>query len=150
MQEGIGTIITAIDRSRKIFRRLESYIIYRLASSYLILVVFFVLIIVWDFEMQTWALVLISMFNDLAVMLTAFDKVVSMLLRHSRTKCSLGCAAIHWDISQEAMLSCYACRCKCWAAQPGQSQLCWLSCNCCTAHMHMQLLHSSYAQDTQN
>ena len=37
-QEGIGTIITAIVRSRKIFRRLETYIIYRMASSILILV----------------------------------------------------------------------------------------------------------------
>ena len=76
-QEGISTIITAIEGSRKIFRRLESYIIYRLASSYLILAFFFLAIIIWDFEMQTWALVLISMFNDLAVMLTAFDKVRS-------------------------------------------------------------------------
>ena len=75
LQEGISTIITAIERSRQIFRRLESYIIYRLASSYLILAFFFLAIVIWDFEMQTWALVLISMFNDLAVMLTAFDKV---------------------------------------------------------------------------
>lgn len=41
----------------------------------MILGFFFLAIIIWDFEMQTWALVLISMFNDLAVMLTAFDKV---------------------------------------------------------------------------
>lgn len=38
MQEGIGTIITAIIRSRKIFRRLETYIIYRMTSSLVILV----------------------------------------------------------------------------------------------------------------
>ncbi|KAK9806555.1 hypothetical protein WJX73_000387 [Symbiochloris irregularis] len=76
-EEGISTIVTAIDCSRKIFRRLETYIIYRLASSYLILAFFFLAIIIWDFEMQTWALVIISIFNDLAVMLTAFDKANS-------------------------------------------------------------------------
>ncbi len=32
MQEGISTIITAINRSRKIFRRIEAYIIYRKLS----------------------------------------------------------------------------------------------------------------------
>lgn len=33
MQEGISTIITAINRSRKIFRRIEAYIIYRKTFS---------------------------------------------------------------------------------------------------------------------
>lgn len=41
MQEGISTIITAICRSRMIFRRLETYILYRIASSLLILGFFF-------------------------------------------------------------------------------------------------------------
>jgi hypothetical protein len=38
LQEGIGTIITAIIRSRKIFRRLETYVIYRMTGSIVILV----------------------------------------------------------------------------------------------------------------
>jgi H+-transporting ATPase len=37
-EEGIGTIVTALIRSRKIFRRLETYIVYRMASSIAILV----------------------------------------------------------------------------------------------------------------
>mmetsp|Transcript_8326 Transcript_8326/g.24910 ORF Transcript_8326/g.24910 Transcript_8326/m.24910 type:complete len:686 (+) Transcript_8326:251-2308(+) len=40
-EEGISTIITAICRSRMIFRRLETYILYRIASSLLILGFFF-------------------------------------------------------------------------------------------------------------
>jgi H+-transporting ATPase len=75
LQEGISTIITAIRRSRMIFRRLETYIIYRMASSILILGFFFFAIITMTFEMPTWVLVLISLFNDLSVMATSFDKV---------------------------------------------------------------------------
>jgi hypothetical protein len=75
VQEGISTIITAIRRSRMIFRRLETYIIYRMASSILILGFFFFAIIIMTFEMPTWVLVLINLFNDLSVMATSFDKV---------------------------------------------------------------------------
>ena len=75
LQEGISTIITAIRRSRMIFRRLETYIIYRMASSILILGFFFFAIITMTFEMPTWVLVLINLFNDLSVMATSFDKV---------------------------------------------------------------------------
>lgn len=60
-QEGIGTIITAISRSRMIFRRLETYIIYRIASSLLILGFFFFAIVVLKFEFPTWVLVRGSM-----------------------------------------------------------------------------------------
>ena len=38
---GLSTIVTALHRSRKIFRRIEAYIQYRLASSCLILGFFF-------------------------------------------------------------------------------------------------------------
>ena len=37
LQEGISTIITAIKRSHMIFRRLETYLTYRIASSLIIL-----------------------------------------------------------------------------------------------------------------
>ena len=74
-QDGISTIITAIVNSRKIFRRLETYIIYRVASSLLILVFFFFAIICLELEMPTWVLVLISITNDLSVMATALDRV---------------------------------------------------------------------------
>ncbi|KAK9819692.1 hypothetical protein WJX72_001191 [[Myrmecia] bisecta] len=76
-QEGISTIITAISRSRGIFRRLQTYIIYRVASSMLILSFFFVAILAFDFEIPTWVLVLISLCNDLSVMAISFDKVYS-------------------------------------------------------------------------
>ena len=62
-------------RSRKIFRRLEMYIIYRMASSVLILGFFFFAILIFDFEIPTWILVLISMLNDASVIATSYDAV---------------------------------------------------------------------------
>jgi H+-transporting ATPase len=50
-QEGISTIITAICRSRMIFRRLETYILYRITSSLTILGFFFFAIIILKFGM---------------------------------------------------------------------------------------------------
>lgn len=75
VQEGISTIITAIQNSHKIFRRLETYIIYRIASSLLILGYFFFAILIFDFEMPTWVLVLINLLNDVSAMATSLDKV---------------------------------------------------------------------------
>ena len=77
-QDGISTIIVAIVRSRKIFRRLESYIIYRIASSLLILGFFFLAILIYNFEIPTWAIVVISICNDLSVMATSVDKVCAL------------------------------------------------------------------------
>lgn len=64
LQEGIGTIITAISRSRMIFRRLETYIVYRIASSLLILGFFFFAIVILEFEIPTWVLVSAVLVQD--------------------------------------------------------------------------------------
>ncbi|GAQ86610.1 h+ ATPase [Klebsormidium nitens] len=92
-EEGISTIITAIRRSRMIFRRLETYIIYRMASSILILGFFFFAVVIMTFEMPTWTLVLISLFNDLSVMATSLDKV------HSSDK------PMVWNMSKDLLVA---------------------------------------------
>ncbi len=74
-QEGLGPIITAIQASRTIFARLQSYLIYRIASSLLILGFFFFGIIILGLEMPTWAIIVINITNDASVMATSFDKV---------------------------------------------------------------------------
>jgi len=74
-EEGIGTIITAISRSRMIFRRLETYILYRVCSSLLILGFFFFAIVTMSFEIPTWVLVVVSITNDVTAMFVSFDKV---------------------------------------------------------------------------
>jgi len=74
---GLSTIITAIDRARKIFRRLNAYVMYRIASSVLILGFFFLSIIALRFEFPTWVLILLSVVNDFTAMSTSKDKVRS-------------------------------------------------------------------------
>ncbi|EIE22120.1 P-type ATPase [Coccomyxa subellipsoidea C-169] len=88
-EEGLGPIITAIQASRTIFARLQSYLIYRIASSLLILGFFFFGIIILGFEMPTWAIIVINITNDASVMATSFDKVHSsdMPLTWNMTKC---------------------------------------------------------------
>lgn len=75
LQEGLSAIITAIISSRVIFARLQSYIIYRIASSLLILGFFFFGIIILGVEMPTWAIIVINITNDVSVMATSFDRV---------------------------------------------------------------------------
>jgi hypothetical protein len=60
-----------------IFGRLQSYIIYRITSSLLILGFFFFAIILLGLEMPTWAIIIINITNDASVMATSFDKVRS-------------------------------------------------------------------------
>lgn len=76
-EEGISTIITAICRSRMIFRRLETYILYRITSSLTILGFFFFAIIILKFEIPTWVLVVVSITNDVSACFVSFDKVLT-------------------------------------------------------------------------
>ena len=80
-QEGLSAIITAIRTSRVIFARLQSYIIYRIASSLLILGFFFFSVILLGLEMPTWAIIVINITNDASVMATSFDLVSPKLAR---------------------------------------------------------------------
>jgi len=70
---GLSTIITAINRSRKIFSRLNGYVLYRMASSVLILGFFFLSIIALKFDFPTWILILLSLVNDFTAMATSKD-----------------------------------------------------------------------------
>lgn len=74
-EEGLSTIIVAINKARVIFRRLESYIIYRLASSCLILGFFTLMVTSTSFEFPTWVLILLSIVNDFTVMATSKDNM---------------------------------------------------------------------------
>ena len=70
---GLSTIITAINRSRKIFNRLNGYVLYRMASSVLILGFFFLSIVALKFDFPTWVLILLSLVNDFTAMATSKD-----------------------------------------------------------------------------
>ena len=98
-QEGLSAIITAIRTSRVIFARLQSYIIYRIASSLLILGFFFFSAILLGLEMPTWAIIVINITNDASVMATSLDLVsptrpMSAALRASVAE--LPCLGLPW------------------------------------------------------
>ena len=69
-QPGLSTIVDAIKQSRIIFKRLEAYVVYRLASSFFILGFFFFSIVALEFDFPTWVLIFCSIINDLTVMAT--------------------------------------------------------------------------------
>mmetsp|Transcript_11406 Transcript_11406/g.33094 ORF Transcript_11406/g.33094 Transcript_11406/m.33094 type:complete len:574 (+) Transcript_11406:1019-2740(+) len=72
---GLSTIIHALVLSRQIFRRVEAYIIYRIEASIMILLFFFFSIVVLEFDVPTWILILLSIINDFTLMSTSRDRV---------------------------------------------------------------------------
>ena len=92
-REGLSTIVSAINRSRQIFRRLEAYITYRLASSFLILGFFTLSIVACRFDFPTWTLILLSIVNDFTVMATSKDNV------RSSPK------PLYWDVPKLALVA---------------------------------------------
>ena len=65
---GLSVIITAIERSRKIFQRLQNYLIYRVFMSVYLLTFFFVAIAWADLDFPTLLIILMCLILDLSTM----------------------------------------------------------------------------------
>lgn len=76
LSPGLSAIITAIQRSRKIFQRLQNYLIYRVFMSVFLLTFFFVAIVWVGLDFPTLLIVLMCLILDLATMSLAYDKVI--------------------------------------------------------------------------
>eukprot|EP00920_Eleutheroschizon_duboscqi_P025252 GHVT01062304.1.p1 GENE.GHVT01062304.1~~GHVT01062304.1.p1 ORF type:complete len:927 (+),score=112.78 GHVT01062304.1:1131-3911(+) len=76
LKPGLSTIVNALRISRTIFCRLQNYIMYRMASSTLICLFYFLSLLVTGTNMPTWTLILLSIINDFTIMSTAKDNVV--------------------------------------------------------------------------
>jgi H+-transporting ATPase len=73
---GLSTIINAIKESRKIFQRMKSYSIYRIAETVRVLFFIATSIIVFNFYPVTAIMiVLLAIFNDAPIMAIAYDNV---------------------------------------------------------------------------
>jgi H+-transporting ATPase len=71
---GLSVIIDAIERSREIFRRMESYAVYRIAETVRVLIFLTLCIVFLDFyPITALMLVLLAILNDLPIMMIAFD-----------------------------------------------------------------------------
>lgn len=77
---GLSVIITAIERSRKIFQRLQNYLIYRVFMSVYLLTFFFVAIAWADLNFPTLLIILMCLILDLSTMSLAYDKVIPSAL----------------------------------------------------------------------
>lgn len=73
---GLSVIITAIMRSRKIFQRLQNYLIYRVFLSVYLLTFFFIAIAWAHLNFPTVIIIVMCVVFDLATMSLAYDKVI--------------------------------------------------------------------------
>jgi H+-transporting ATPase len=73
---GLSVIIDAIKESRKIFQRMNSYAIYRIAETIRVLLFIVLSILVFNFYPVTAVMiVLLALFNDAPIMAIAYDNV---------------------------------------------------------------------------
>ena len=73
---GLSVIITAIKRSRKIFQRLNNYLIYRVFMSVFLLTFFFAAIVWAHLDFPSLLIILMCLILDLSTMSLAYDKVI--------------------------------------------------------------------------
>ncbi|MFA5350862.1 MAG: plasma-membrane proton-efflux P-type ATPase [Candidatus Omnitrophota bacterium] len=72
---GLSVIIDAIKESRKIFKRMNSYAIYRIAETIRVLLFMTLAILVFNFYPVTAIMIVIlAMLNDIPIMMIAYDK----------------------------------------------------------------------------
>ncbi|KAJ9062759.1 hypothetical protein DSO57_1038175 [Entomophthora muscae] len=70
---GLSTIIDGITTSRAIFQRMRSYALYRITATVHILIFFFLIILIEEWNMDPVLLIFIAVLNDLATIVIAFD-----------------------------------------------------------------------------
>ena len=76
MSPGLSVIIDAIQESRKIFQRMNSYAVYRIAETIRVLLFMTLSILVFNFYPVTAVMiVLLALLNDGAILSIAFDRV---------------------------------------------------------------------------
>ena len=76
---GLSPIFTAVVESRKIFKRLRSYILYRLASTVQIVMFLTVLVFAYDQEVAASYVVLLALLNDITMLMVAYDNATPSL-----------------------------------------------------------------------
>ncbi len=74
---GLSTIITAVEEGRKIFQRMQSYVLYRVTETLRILTFVTVAIIIWHFyPISAFLLIILALLNDLPIIAVSTDNVI--------------------------------------------------------------------------
>ena len=71
---GLSAIYSAVVESRRIFRKLKAYVIYRFAATIQIVIVLTLLIFVSDCPINSLFVILLALFNDLTMLPIAYDR----------------------------------------------------------------------------
>ena len=94
MSPGLMVIVDAIKESRKIFERMKSYTIYRIAETVRIVIFMTLAIVVYDFYPLTAIMIIIlALLNDIPIMTIAYD--------HTKVRE----APVRWDMKEVFILS---------------------------------------------
>lgn len=74
--EGLAPIFTAVLESRKIFQRVNSYVLYRISATIQIVLVLSLLIFTVNQTIKALYIILLALFNDLTMITISYDNVV--------------------------------------------------------------------------
>lgn len=74
---GLSAIYSGVIESRRIFRKLKSYIVYRFAATIQIVIVLTLLIYIANCPIDSLMIVLLALFNDLTLLPIAYDRQVA-------------------------------------------------------------------------
>lgn len=72
---GLSTILSSIILAREIFQRMKNYCIYRISATIQILVFLLLSMVMYDFKLPVFVVVLISIINDGTIITIAYDNV---------------------------------------------------------------------------
>jgi H+-transporting ATPase len=76
-KEGLSPIFTAIVQSRKIFKRLKSYVIYRICVTVQVVAFLCVVSFVFNEAFEALFIILLALFHDLTIVTIAYDHQVA-------------------------------------------------------------------------
>ncbi|CAE7716520.1 PMA1, partial [Symbiodinium microadriaticum] len=71
---GLSAIYSAVVESRRIFRKLKAYVIYRFAATIQIVIVLTLVIFISDCPINSLFVILLALFNDLTMLPIAYDR----------------------------------------------------------------------------
>ncbi len=79
LQPGISVIADALKTARKIFQRMESYVIYRITETVRVLIFMALSILVFGFyPITATMIILLALLNDIPILMIAYDNVKEM------------------------------------------------------------------------
>lgn len=74
-EPGLSVIVQAIDKSRRIFQRMQSYALFATSTTVRIVVLFSILLFTWRYDQPPFLILILALLNDGTIMTIATDRV---------------------------------------------------------------------------